>query len=313
MQELWAKIRLPVLVATTVLAFSALEVVANPIRHRIDPFAMTFWRFLLGGLFLLPATLGQLRKQERAFSPRVVAWLAGLGILNVVIGMGAHALSVKYAKASTAAIIIAANPIAVNLFGWLLLGELLTLRRGLTLVLGFCGVMLIAAKPSPGEDTAFGIAAGLTGMASFAIYTVLSKRFVRRLGSLIVTVATFFLASVAFLPLLLAAGVRIWPDPDIWPRLLVLGFIVSGLGYYTFFKILTDLPAGRTSLLFFAKPPVAILLAWLVLGERVTPGALAGTLLIMAGILFDRRKAPPEGPCHAPPHSRETSSEVSQR
>jgi len=296
MKELWAKIRMPVLVITAVLSFSALEVVANPIRNRIDPFAMTFWRFLLGGLFMLPPAVSRIRRKWRAFSWKVLAWLTALGVLNIIIGMGAHALSVKYAKASTAAILIAANPIAVNLFGWVLLGEMLSWRRGMTLVLGFCGVLLVAARPSVGEDTGFGIAAGLVGMAAFSLYTVLSKRFIRRLGSLVVTVVTFFTASAVFLPLLLIGGVKIWPTPDVWPRLLALGFIVSGLGYYSFFKILNELPAGRTSLLFFAKPPVAIILAWFLLGETVAPGAMAGTALIMAGILFDRRKAPQERP-----------------
>ncbi|HNW36628.1 MAG TPA: EamA family transporter, partial [Candidatus Ozemobacteraceae bacterium] len=279
MKELWAKIRMPVLVITTVLAFSALEVVANPIRNRIDPFAMTFWRFLLGGLFLLPPAVRRIRKKARVFSWKVLAWLTVLGVLNIIVGMGAHALSVKYAKASTAAILIAANPIVINLFGWVLLGELLSWRRSMTLILGFCGVLLVAARPAVGEDTGFGIAAGLIGMAAFSLYTVLSKKFIRRLGSLVVTVVTFFTASVVFLPLLLLAGVKIWPEPDVWLRLLILGFVVSGLGYYSFFKILNELPAGRTSLLFFAKPPVAIILAWLLLGESVAPGALVGTAL----------------------------------
>lgn len=289
MTALWKKIRLPVLVAATVLSFSAIEVVANPIRLSIDPFVMTFWRFLLGGLFLLPPAVPLFRKKARSFSPRVVAWLAALGVLNVVVAMGAHALSVKYAKASTAAILIAANPIVINFLGWQLLGETLSMRRGLTLILGFTGVVLVAARPSPGADTVFGIAAGLVGMVTFSLYTVLSKRFVQRLGSLIVTVSTFILASAAFLPLLLLAGVPVWPAPGVWFRLLVLGFIVSGFGYYTFFQVLRELPAGRASLLFFAKPPVAILLAWLLLGETLTPPTMAGTLLIMAGILFDRR------------------------
>lgn len=290
MKELWAKIRMPVFVITAIVSFSALEVVAKPIRNSIDPFAMTFWRFLLGGLFLLPPAVSRIQKKSHAFSWRVLGWLAGLGILNIIIGMGAHALSVKYAKASTSAILISSNPVAINFFGWVLLGEILSMRRGLTLVLGFCGVMLVAARPPVGEDTAFGIAAGIVGMAAFSLYTVLAKRFVRRLGSLVVTVMTFFLASAVFFPLLLIAGIPLWPAPDVWPRLLVLGLIVSGLGYYAFFKVLKELPAGQASLLFFAKPPVSICLAWLLLGETIAPRAMVGTLLIMTGILFDRRK-----------------------
>ncbi len=296
----WARVRLPFLLAFTVLAFSAIEVVANPIRHRIEPAVMTFWRFLLGVACLVPAWLAAPRRDPPRLSAIDLGRLWGLGCLNIILAMGAHAVCIKFAKASTAAILIAANPLATNLFAWLVLGETMGWRRAATLGVGFAGVTLVALKPAPGEDTAFGIGMGLLGMAGFALYTVLSKGVVQRLGSLRVTVVSFALGVATYLPLLVWLGQPIRPEPDLWPRLLVLGVVVSGLGYITFFKALAALPAGRASLLFFVKPPVSIGLAWLVLGEQPAALAAAGTVLVMLGIAFDQKPAvTPAGPVKA--------------
>ncbi|RCK80108.1 MAG: Permease of the drug/metabolite transporter (DMT) superfamily [Candidatus Ozemobacter sibiricus] len=290
----WARGRLPFLLAFTVVAFSAIEVVANPIRHRLEPAVMTFWRFLLGVACLVPAWLAAPRREPARLSLGDLLRLWGLGGLNIIVAMGAHAVCIKFAKASTAAILIAANPLATNLFAWLLLGEPMGWRRLVALLIGFAGVTLVAARPTPGADTPFGIAMGLVGLTGFALYTVLSKGIVQRLGSLRVTVLSFTLGVATYLPILLWLDLPVRPPADLWPRLLVLGVVVSGLGYITFFKALAALPAGRTSLLFFCKPPVAIGLAWAFLGEQPVPAALAGTVLVMFGIAFDRTPGPPD-------------------
>ncbi len=297
MGNLWPRIRLWVYLGITVLCFSAIEVVSNPIRHRIDPFVLTFWRFLLGALFLAPVAFAR-----PGFSAGKIArsdWirLAALGCLNVIVSMGAHAVCIKFAKASTAAILIASNPLATNLFAWLILGEPLGWRRAATLGVGLTGVVLVVLKPVPGLDTPFGLGAGLLGMTGFALYTVLSKGIVKRLGSLAVATLSFLLAEAVYLPLLLMGGKSILPEAEFWPRLLVLGLVVSGLGYVTFFKALAELPAGRASLLFFLKPPVSVALAWLLLEETLSTSALVGGILIMAGIAIDlTAPSPPSGP-----------------
>jgi len=273
----------------TVLAFSAIEVIANPIRHLIDPFVLTFWRFLLGAVFLLPFALLGKTPLLYDVDRKAVLILTALGCLNVIVSMGAHAVCIKYAKASTAAILIASNPIATNLLAWLILGELLDARRMGALGIGFCGVVLITFQPSPGLDTPAGIVAGIVALLGFALYTVLSKDIVKRLGSLRVTVLSFFLALVVYFPVLLVSDVSIRPAAGLWPRLILLGVIVSGVGYWTFFKALADLPAGRASLLFFFKPPVSIILAWFILKEAPSFVALLGSGLIMLGIVLDRK------------------------
>lgn len=278
--------------AFTVLAFSSIEIIANPIRNQVAPMLLTFWRFALGSLFLLPFLLVRHHQRLRRLNRREIAGLFGLGTLNIIFSMGAHAICMKYAKASTAAILIAANPIATNFFSWLILREIMSPRRILALSSGLAGIVLLTLRPDTAVDTPLGIGAGIVGMIGFGLYTVLSKKMVEKHGSMLVTTISCLTALGAYLPLLLVTGHEILPVFSAWPRLLALGVFGSGLGYVTFFKALEAMPAGRASYLFFFKPPVAIFLAWLVLGEEPVSSAIIGTVLIMSGILIEnlRRK-----------------------
>ncbi len=274
----------------TVLAFSSIEIIANPIRHIIDPMAITFWRFAIGTAFLLPFLLLKKPGSIKNTNPVELLKLCLLGCLNIIISMGAHAVCIKFSKASTAAILIAANPIATNFFSWIILKEKMSLKRIFSLSLGMLGIALIAIRPDPGADTLTGIIAGIIGLTGFGLYTVLSKKMVQNHGSLKVTVLSCSTALLIYLPLLKIMDKKIIPDFHLWPYLIGLGVFGSGLGYVTFFKALELMPAGRASYLFFFKPPVAVFLAWLILGEQIKYPALIGTALIMSGIFMEIKK-----------------------
>ncbi len=278
----------------TILAFSSIEVVSHPIRDSIDPLLLTFWRFHLGGLCLLilGSAFGDFRRHQ---SPQAYDWcrLLLLGILNVVISMGALAVAIKYASASTVAVLISSNPLATNLFARLLLGEQLDVRRWLALLSGVVGVSLICLKPASHVDTLFGIVCGVAAMLTFGLYTVVSKPLVARFGSLPVAAYSFGLACLAYFPVLWWRLPTVWPSAEQWPRIAWLGVVVSGLAYVTFYRALAVLPAGRASLLFFCKPPTAGLLAWLILGETPGRAVIVGAGLIMLGIVIDLRPVAP--------------------
>ncbi|MFZ5950554.1 MAG: DMT family transporter [Candidatus Rifleibacteriota bacterium] len=271
----------------TILAFSSIEIIANPIRNDVAPMLITFWRFALGSLFLWPFLLVRKRKELQCLSLKQYLSLFFLGALNIIVSMGAHAVCMKYARASTAAILIAANPIATNFFSWLIAREEMPVRRVTALLMGLVGIVMLALRPDSAVDTPVGIAAGIVGMTGFGLYTVLSKKMVQQHGSILVTTISSSSALLAYIPLLLLSGHGIMPTMDAWPRLALLGVIGSGLGYVTFFKALEAMPAGRASYLFFFKPPVAIVLAWLILGEEPGMVAILGTVMIMSGILVE--------------------------
>ncbi len=271
----------------TVLAFSSIEIMVSPVRNDISPMLMNFWRFFIGTLILLPAMLATRHKQLKLLSARDIIHMALLGSLNIILLMGAHAVCIKYSKASTAAVLIAANPLATNFFSWLLCKEKMPPERILALTLGLLGIITLTFRADTAADTPLGMAAGIAAMIGFGLYTVLTKKMIAGHDSLIVLVISSLPALMLYLPLLYFLQSGFWPPMHAWPNLLGAGIFGTGLGYLTFMKALTYLSAGRASYLFFFKPPVAILLAWLLLGESIAASAILGTLMIMAGILAE--------------------------
>ncbi len=275
----------------TVIAFSSIEIMVNPVRNDIAPLLMNFWRFLIGTLILTPFLLWTRRAQVMQLRRKDIVDMAVIGFMNIFLSMGAHAMCMKYARASTAAILISANPLATNFFAWLILKEKMTGRRVMALTLGLAGVVVLAYKADASVDTSFGIATGVFAMIGFGLYTVLSKRLVQKHGGLMVMVGSCLPALILYLPLLYLSGYEILPPTHTWPNVLGAGIIGTGLGYLSFMKALEFLPAGRCSYLFFFKPPVAMFFAWLLLGEKIAPAAIVGTLLIMAGIFTEIKRA----------------------
>jgi len=65
--------------------------------------------------------------------------------------------------------------------------------------------------------------------------------------------------------------------------LLTLSGLATGLSWICYFHALQLGPASRVAPLDKLSVPLVMIFAWLLLGEKVTPGVLAGGLLITAG------------------------------
>ena len=64
---------------------------------------------------------------------------------------------------------------------------------------------------------------------------------------------------------------------------MVFGSLV---GFTAFAYCLNELPASTVGTYAYVNPVVAVLLGFLVLGEPLTPGLLAGGLLVLASVAF---------------------------
>lgn len=77
------------------------------------------------------------------------------------------------------------------------------------------------------------------------------------------------------------------PQNFAWLAASGLATAISWLFYY---KAIKEGEVSTVALIDKGSFVVAVLLAWLILGERITPRVIAGCLLIVAGILVVSRK-----------------------
>ena len=184
-------------------------------------------------------------------------------------------------------------------FAALLLGEPLTLRKVAGLALGTIGVaMIVWHRMSVGTDQLEGILYTLAALASIVTGTILFKQLAPK-GSLWVGNGIQNLS----------AGLVLWPVAlsvssvhDIVPNPQLLGafaFLVLGgsiLAYVLWFHLLKVCGATAASAYHFVMPPLAMIFAFVVLGEHVALQDLFGVVPVAIGIyLVTRTPAPKNG------------------
>lgn len=265
----------------TLLLFAAMEVVSKPLMGSIDPFVLTFWRFVCGitvlGIIML------IRRKKVKLSPGKVSVLALMGILNTFMSMSFLQLAVKHTEASRAATIFCSNPVFVVIIAAILCWEKFTKRKGFGLVLGISGLVIVTGMHTMSLDT--GTVYALLASIAFAVYILLGRKASLTIDPITVNVISFAFGLAALAVWLIAKDVPMSPAPlrSELPSFLFLGIGVSGLGYVTFITAIRKLGAGKASTVFLLKPAVATVLAILFLHETVTVHFMIGLLLAGAG------------------------------
>lgn len=275
------------LLAITIVIFSTLEVVTSTLKGVINPLQLTFIRFLIGGVTLLPIVIA---KKEKLKSKNLFFFI-GLGFLNIFISMGALQLSINSGKASTAAILISSNPIFVMLFSALLLKEKITWDKIACMFLGIAGILLIIYKGNVGGDTAFSLLFGFAASLTFGLYTVLGKLKSEGISSITMISLSSIFGSLFYIPVLLAYHIPIFYIPQgIMIKVLYLGIFLSGIAYITYMEALKILTASEGAMVFFLKPVLASALAVFFLGEAISIKVALGMLLVLIGIFINFTK-----------------------
>ncbi|MDD2955070.1 MAG: DMT family transporter [Oscillospiraceae bacterium] len=298
--------------------FSTMEIVLKTMSGSFNPVQLTFSRFFIGGLVLLPFALRKIRRGGLRFARKDWAIFAFLGFLGMTVSMTLYQIGVAHIKASTAAILFSSNPVFVALLALLILREPIGKPQLLALAFDVIGVLIIV-NPF-GEPMGFyGVGMVLAGTAIFALYSVLGKRSCGRYGGLVVTCMGFLFGSlemIAFSALthipavaqaFSAAGMETFARiPFFQGHTLALlpGFLyvcigVTGLGFFCYFKAMEETSAVTASLVFFLKPVLSPILALLLIGEKISLQTVIGVALIfigsmasmIPGLLAGRKKA----------------------
>ena len=256
------------------------------------PLILLSARFLLAGILILG--ISAVRGDEWQMTWRDVAVFAILGVANNALYLGLGYTGLKTVSAGLGGLIVSANPVFTAMLAALLLGEPLTWRKAAGLLLGIVGVgFIVWHRMSVGTDSLHGILFTLASLASIVVGTILFKVLAPR-GSLWIGNGVQSLAGgLAVLPFALIFSNL----SDVVPNVQLLSafaFLVLGgsiLGYLLWFHLLKVCGATAASAYHFVMPPLAMLFAWLVLGEHVEGRDLLGIIPVALGIYLVTRPA----------------------
>jgi drug/metabolite transporter (DMT)-like permease len=256
------------------------------------PLILLSARFLLAGILILGVSA--VRGEAWQMTWRDAAVFAILGVANNALYLGLGYTGLKTVSAGLGGLIVSANPVFTAMLAALFLGESLTWRKVAGLLLGISGVgFIVWHRMSVGTDSLHGILFTLASLASIVVGTILFKVLAPK-GSLWIGNGVQSLAGgLAVLPFALSLS----SVSDIVPNMQLLGafaFLVFGgsiLGYLLWFHLLKVCGATAASAYHFLMPPLAMLFAWIVLGEHVELRDLLGIIPVALGIYLVTRPA----------------------
>jgi drug/metabolite transporter (DMT)-like permease len=215
--------------------------------------------------------------------------IATAGVLTVSVYHLALNGGEVHTTAGTAAVVIGTAP-AITLALAVLIGlERFSRWRAAGLAIAFTGVLVVVTLGS-GQHVSLGTVTGpllvLVSAASFALYNVLVKPLVGRLGTIPVSSAASLLGMVPLLVVLRPGSlddVRGLDRLDI-ALLLYLGLACTLFAYIAWTVALGRLDASRTVAYLYGVPPLAVLIGAVTLDERVTGWLLLGGALVIGGV-----------------------------
>jgi drug/metabolite transporter (DMT)-like permease len=193
--------------------------------------------------------------------------------------------------AGTSAMLVGLQPIVTVFLARGFLGERISTRQWVGLVLGLVGVYFVVRhKISLDRDpvTLLPIVIALLGIS---IGTLYQKRFASHVDLRSGAVVQFVSCAIAYAPIV----AWLEPAPIDWTAefAFALGWsvIVLSVGAISLlYWLLRHGAAADVARLFYLVPPVTALMAFVLFGERLDAFALAGMLLIAVGVALARRR-----------------------
>ncbi|MGP9813929.1 DMT family transporter [Rhodopseudomonas sp. NSM] len=258
------------------------------------PLILLAGRFTLAGVLILG--IAAVRREPWTLRPRDVAICALLGLANNALYLGLGYVGLQTVSAGIGGLIVSANPVFTAVLAALLLHEKLTWRKLAGLVLGVAGVAFIVwHRIAIGAEAWQGIAFTLASLASIVAGTILFKRLAPQ-GSLWIgngiqnLAAGLALTPLAFTLSSVGDIVPSWRLAGAFAYLVLGGSIVA---YWLWFRLLTLYGATAASAWHFVMPPLAMLFAWVVLGEAIDGRDLLGVIPVAIGIYLVTRPTRP--------------------
>ena len=261
----------------------------------VPPLAFNTFRFLLASLlfYAVMRVRGPIPLPRRADRARIV----GLGILGNVAYQLCFIYGVNGLRAGVSSLLLAGTPI---------LTALLSAARGqerpgvkvwagaIATVLGMALVVEgLGEGIAQGEESLAGALLMVGASAAWSVYTVGSRDLIARYGPGAVTAWTLWVGAIGlFLLGLREVLVHEWVGTSVqaWIGIVYSGALAISVAYLLWSRAVQAIGSARAAIYNNLVPVLALVVAWLWLGEVPTGGQAIGAGIIIAGVSLAQRR-----------------------
>lgn len=256
-------------------------------QQALAPLHAASWRFCFGTLALMLLALYRREPVPRGkvWGPLTLMAITGIVIYNICFFYG-----LRYIPAGRASLIVATNPSMLLLAG-AFMGERLTTRRLLAVVVAFTGALLALTQGNFAGLLSGGFGLGdvmIVGCVfGWSVYTLAGRPAMRNCTPLAATAYSTLLGTVIVLVLhvLFSPPTTATPWPfKVYAALGFLGFLGTALAFLWYLDAVYALGAARAGAFLNMVPVFAVALSAIFQGEPITPWTLAAAVLVPAGI-----------------------------
>lgn len=211
------------------------------------------------------------------------------GVMGGSLYFWSENTALQYTMASNVSFIVCTTPLVTAILNAAVRRE----RIGRLTLLGGClslvGIAMIAFSGGEGFHLSFlGDALAMLASLTWAIYTVVTNGLLKKYPSALISRKVFFYGMLTIVPVLLVKG---WTfpagrflEPKVLLNTLFLGVVASLACYALWNSVIKRLGTVGSSNYIYLNPLFTLIAAALLLGERLTPVAIAGCLITLIGV-----------------------------
>lgn len=286
-----ARFRVHLALAFIQLTFGALHVVGKAALAHVPPLALAGMR-VLGAVPLVVLLALALERSRPARSDWPALGL--LGFLGVFVNQIAFILGLSLTSAANAAILMPTIPVFATGFALLMRIERPSMARLGGVACAAAGALVLVGTRPPAAGAGFylGNALLLLNCLSYALYLVLQKPLLGRLGPLTVVGSAFAAGGAGILAVSIPSLLRLdyLPVPPLaWAAILYIVLVPTALNYVLNSWAIRESGPSLAAAYITLQPLAGALLAALWLGERPGAREAAGGLLILSGLVLVAR------------------------
>ena len=261
----------------------------------IPPFTFVLCRMFVASivLFIILKLRGNTLPRQRQLWKTLVV----MGILNGVIPYTLITWGETHITSGLASILNATTPLfTVLLAHYWTHDERMTLPKIVGMLIGFVGVVIVFIPELRDLQMEFwGQFAVVVASLSYALATIVARRALRGVSPVISAAGQLGTAALWMLPLSLVFD-QPWtlhPSLPAIAALLTLAFFGTAVAYILYYWLIEHTGATRTALVTYVLPIFGVMWGALLLGELITWEAIAGLVLIIAGVALVNRPGVP--------------------
>jgi drug/metabolite transporter (DMT)-like permease len=278
-----------ILIFIQVLLASGTHLVAKAVVKDVEPVTLTFLRNCISTVAL--AVIFIIKEKRIKILREDYGKMLWLSFVVIPLNQFLFLYGIKYTTAANASLLYATTPVLVLVSSHFLLGERLTKRKVIGVLVAFCGVAIVIFEHgiSFTSEYTYGNVIIFSAVISWASYTINGKPMVVKYGAFHVAAISMIGGTILFLPLGLFGASRFdfsTLEASHWQGIFYLGLGTSVVAYFLWYYALGKIETTKVAVFANAQPILTSVLSFVILHQAISGNFILGGVLTLLGVVL---------------------------